>query len=61
MTSAPLVRLEIPAAGPPEPPPDRMIASGMLAARAAEFARHDLHEAARRVQGEWAAVLCEQA
>jgi ribosomal protein L11 methyltransferase len=44
-----------------ERPPDRMIASGMLAERADEvaeaFARHDLREAGRRVQGEWAAVL----
>ena len=46
-------------------PPDRMIASGVLAARAGEiagaFARHGLREAGRRVQGEWAAVLLERA
>jgi ribosomal protein L11 methyltransferase len=45
--------------------PERMIASGVLAARAGEvadaFARHGLVEAERRVQGEWAAVLLEAA
>jgi ribosomal protein L11 methyltransferase len=45
-------------------PPERMIASGVLAERAGEveqaFARHGLREAARRVRGEWAAVLLEQ-
>jgi ribosomal protein L11 methyltransferase len=48
-----------------ERPPERMIASGVLAARAGEvaeaFARHGLAEAERRVQGEWAAVLLEPA
>jgi ribosomal protein L11 methyltransferase len=47
-----------------ERPPERMIASGMLAARAGEvaeaFARHGLAEAERRVQGDWAAVLLTQ-
>jgi ribosomal protein L11 methyltransferase len=47
-----------------ERPPERMIASGVLAGRAGEiadaFARHGLREAARRVQGEWAAVLLER-
>ena len=44
-----------------ERPPERMIASGVLAGRADAvadaFARHGLVEAERRVQGEWAAVL----
>jgi ribosomal protein L11 methylase PrmA len=44
-----------------ERPPERMIASGVLAGRAddlaAAFERHGLHEAGRRVQGEWAAVM----
>ena len=44
-------------------PPERLIASGMLAERAGEvaeaFSRHGLVEAERRVQGEWAAVLLE--
>jgi ribosomal protein L11 methylase PrmA len=48
-----------------ERPPERLIASGMLAERAGEvveaFAPHDLHETARRVQGEWAAVRLERA
>jgi ribosomal protein L11 methyltransferase len=47
-----------------ERPPERMIASGVLAERADEigeaFARHDLREAARRVQGVWAAVTLER-
>ena len=49
------------AAGPLERPPERMIASGMLAEGAdavcEAFADHDLREADRRVRGEWAAVL----
>ena len=49
------------AEGALERPPERLIASGFLAARAGEvveaFARHGLAEAERRVQGEWAAVL----
>jgi ribosomal protein L11 methyltransferase len=49
------------AEGALERPPERMIASGILAERAGElaeaFARHGLSEADRRVQGEWAAVL----
>ena len=48
-----------------ERPPERMIASGVLAERAGEiasaFARHDLRETGRRIQGDWAAVLLEQA
>jgi ribosomal protein L11 methyltransferase len=44
-------------------PPERMIASGVLATRADEvteaFAHHGLIEAERRVRGEWAAVLLE--
>jgi ribosomal protein L11 methyltransferase len=44
-------------------PPERMIASGVLATQAGEveaaFARHGLRETERRVQGEWAAVLLE--
>jgi ribosomal protein L11 methyltransferase len=52
------------AAGALERPPDRMIASGVLAERAGEvaeaFARHGLHEAGRRVQGDWAAVILAQ-
>jgi ribosomal protein L11 methyltransferase len=47
-----------------ERPPERMIASGVLAVDAGEvaeaFARHGLREAERRVQGEWAAVLLTQ-
>jgi ribosomal protein L11 methyltransferase len=47
-----------------ERPPERMIASGVLAQRADAvadaFARHGLYEAGRRVQGEWAAVLLAQ-
>jgi len=42
-------------------PPERLIASGVLAERAGEvgeaFAHHGLREAERRVQGEWAAVV----
>jgi ribosomal protein L11 methyltransferase len=49
------------AARPLERPPERLIASGVLADRAGEvseaFARHGLVEAERRVQGDWAAVL----
>jgi len=45
-------------------PPERMIASGVLAARAGEieaaFERHGLRESARRVNGEWAAVMLTQ-
>jgi ribosomal protein L11 methyltransferase len=48
-----------------ERPPERMIASGVLADRAdlvAEaFSRHGLIEAERRVRGEWAAVRLELA
>ena len=48
-----------------ERPPERMIASGVLAERAGEvgdaFARHGLREAGRRVRGEWAAVMLERA
>ena len=48
-----------------ERPPERLIASGVLAARAGEiaaaYARHGLRETERRVQGEWAAVLLEPA
>jgi ribosomal protein L11 methyltransferase len=44
-----------------ERPPERMIASGVLAARAdvvgEAYARHGLVEAERRIQGDWAAVL----
>jgi ribosomal protein L11 methyltransferase len=51
------------AAGPLGRPPERMIASGVLADRAGElaeaFARHGLVEAERRLQAEWAAVLLE--
>ena len=46
-----------------ERPPERLIASGVLAARmdevAAAFARHGMRETDRRVQAEWAAVLLE--
>jgi ribosomal protein L11 methyltransferase len=53
------------AAGGLERPPERLIASGVLAARAGEleaaFASHGLRETARRVRGEWAAVLLERA
>jgi ribosomal protein L11 methyltransferase len=49
------------AARPLERPPERLIASGVLAARAGEiaeaFSRHGLVEAERRVQADWAAVL----
>jgi ribosomal protein L11 methyltransferase len=52
------------AAGALERPPERLIASGVLAARVDEiadaFARHGLSETERRVQGEWAAVLLSQ-
>jgi ribosomal protein L11 methyltransferase len=47
-----------------ERPPERLIASGVLAERAGEvaeaFARHGLVEAERRVQADWAAVLLTQ-
>jgi len=53
------------AAGAPPRPPERLIASGVLAAEAdavgAAFERHDLRESGRRQQGEWAAVLLERA
>jgi ribosomal protein L11 methyltransferase len=53
------------AAGPLERPPERMVASGMLEERAdavsEAFARHDMREAGRRVQGGWAAVMLERA
>jgi ribosomal protein L11 methyltransferase len=46
-----------------ERPPERLIASGVLAERmdevAAAFARHGMRETDRRVQAEWAAVLLE--
>jgi ribosomal protein L11 methyltransferase len=49
------------AAQPMERPPERLIASGVLAERAGDvadaFARHGLGESERRVRGEWAAVL----
>ena len=52
-------------AGALKRPPERLIASGVLAARVDEiaeaFARHGLIETERRVQGEWAAVLLEPA
>jgi ribosomal protein L11 methyltransferase len=55
--------LEEIAASAMERPPERMIASGVLADRigevAAAFARHGLVEAERRIQGEWAAVVLE--
>ena len=55
--------LEAIAADALERPPERLIASGVLAARIdavpAAFARHGLVEVARRVQGEWAAVRLE--
>jgi ribosomal protein L11 methyltransferase len=48
-----------------ERPPERMIASGMLAEQAGEvtdaFARHGMAEAERRVRGEWAAVVLVRA
>jgi ribosomal protein L11 methyltransferase len=51
------------AASAMERPPERMIASGVLADRigavATAFARHGLVEAERRIQGEWAAVVLE--
>ena len=53
------------AAGELERPPERMIASGVLAehadAVAAAYERHGLREADRRIQGEWAAVTLELA
>jgi ribosomal protein L11 methyltransferase len=52
-------------AGVLERPPERMIASGVLAERAdavaAAYERHGLREADRRIQGEWAAVTLELA
>jgi ribosomal protein L11 methyltransferase len=52
------------AARPLERPPQRMIASGVLTARAdavaAAFARHGLAEVERRVRGDWAAVRLER-
>jgi ribosomal protein L11 methyltransferase len=48
-----------------ERPPERLVASGVLAGQAGElaaaFAPHGLREAERRVQGEWAALLMEHA
>ena len=48
-----------------ERPPERMIASGVLAERADAvgdaFARHGLREAGRRVKGDWAALMLELA
>jgi ribosomal protein L11 methyltransferase len=53
--------LEEIAASALERPPERMVASGVLADRieavAAAYERHGLIEAERRIQGEWAAVL----
>jgi ribosomal protein L11 methyltransferase len=53
--------LEEIAASAMERPPERLIASGVLADRAdrvaTAYARHGLVEAERRIQGEWAAVL----
>lgn len=47
-----------------ERPPERMIASGVLAERAGEvaeaFAPHGLREIRRRVRGEWAALVLER-
>jgi len=52
-------------AGVLERPPQRMIASGVLAERAdaaaAAYERHGLREADRRIQGDWAAVTLELA
>jgi ribosomal protein L11 methyltransferase len=52
------------AALPLERPPERIVASGVLAERAdavgAAFERHGLAEAERRVRGEWAAVQLER-
>ena len=46
-----------------ERPPERLIASGVLAVRmdeiATAYARHGMRETDRRVQGEWAAVQLE--
>ena len=57
--------LEAIAAEAIERPPERLIASGVLAERAGEietaFERHGLRESARRVQGEWAALLMVRA
>ena len=57
--------LEAIAADALERPPERMIASGVLAERAdavaIAFERHGLREADRRIQGEWAAVTLEPA
>jgi ribosomal protein L11 methyltransferase len=43
------------------PPPDVLIAGGLLAHEgdevAAAFARHGLHEAERRSEGDWIALL----
>ena len=49
-----------------ERPPERLIASGVLAVDAADevaaaFARHGLREAERACWGEWAAVVLERA
>ena len=48
-----------------EQPPQRLIASGVLAERMGEitaaYARHGMRETDRRVQAEWAAVLLETA
>jgi ribosomal protein L11 methyltransferase len=48
-----------------ERPPERMVASGVLAARAGEtaavYARHGLRETDRRERAEWAALLLERA
>ena len=47
-----------------ERPPERLVASGVLAARADEtaaaYARHGLREAGRRERAEWAALLLER-
>ena len=46
-----------------ERPPERMVASGVLAGSAGEvtaaFERHGMQEEGRRVKGEWAAVVLE--
>jgi ribosomal protein L11 methyltransferase len=48
-----------------ERPPERLVASGVLATRADEtvaaYARHGLREADRRERAEWAALLLERA
>jgi ribosomal protein L11 methyltransferase len=57
--------LQAVAAAGPEHPPERLIASGVLASRADEvadaFAFRGMVETERRLRGEWAAVLLEPA